>query len=138
MAQFPPSAAGTYFYGYRYSTDGGASWTNAGVGGPNGAPGVAHVSPPADTTAPAAPAGLTVASSGPTEIDLIWTANSEPDIFGCEIDRSSGGAFTTVGTSTGASFADTSVVSGTTYTYVVKAVDTSTTPSPPAPPAPAA
>jgi glycosidase len=119
MAQFRPSAPGTYYYGYRYSTNGGATWKNAGPGGPDTAPGVAHISPPADMTAPATPTGLHVVSAGPTEIDLAWDANTEPDLFGYEVWRSG----TKVGTPTSPSFADTTVVNGTTYTYVVKAVD---------------
>ncbi len=46
-------------------------------------------------------------------------ANTEPDLFGYEVWRSG----TKVGTPTSPSFADTTVVNGTTYTYVVKAVD---------------
>jgi glycosidase len=131
MAQFTPSAAGTYFYAYRYSTNGGATWTVAGPGGPGSEPAVAHIAPPADTTAPAAPTGLTVVSAGPAEIDLAWDAGTESDLFGYEVERSTGGGpFTTVGTPPTASFADTSVVSGTTYTYVVKAIDTSSNASP--------
>jgi glycosidase len=124
MAQFVPSAPGTYYYGYRYSTNGGDTWTNAGVGGPDTGPGVAHITAPADTTAPAAPTGLHVTSSGPTEIDLAWDANGEPDLFEYEVDRSSaGGSYIPVGVTANTTFADTTVTSGTTYTYVVRAID---------------
>jgi chitodextrinase len=115
MATFSPGAAGTYSYGYRFSTDGGSSWTDAT---PTGA---AHIAPPADTTAPAAPTGLHVAGVGPTAIGLAWDANGEPDLFGYRIERSDG----MVATSTAPSFTDTTVATGTTYTYVVRAVDTS-------------
>jgi hypothetical protein len=125
VAQFTPATPGTYHYGYRYSTDGAVTWTNAGVGGPNTEGGVAHIAAPADTTPPAAPTGLAVASSGPTEIDLTWNPSPEGDLFGYEIDRSTTGSYTKVGTSTGASFADTTVANGTTYSYVVKAIDRS-------------
>jgi glycosidase/fibronectin type 3 domain-containing protein len=126
MATFLPTQTGTYYYGYRFSTDGGDSWTYGdqdGVGTSH--PGVATITAPADTTPPAAPTGLHVVTAGPTEIDLAWDANSEPDLAGYEIDRSDGGPFTQVGSTGTPSFADTNVVTGTTYTYVVKAIDTS-------------
>lgn len=126
MAQFRPTAPGTYYYGYRYSTNGGVTWTNAGVSGPDTSPGAAHIVPPADTTPPAAPTGLHVVTTAPTEIDLAWNANTEPDLFAYEVDRSTGGGpYTAVGSPTSASFADTTVTTGTAYTYVVKAIDTS-------------
>ena len=106
-----------------------------------------------DTTPPAAPAGL-FAASGEGFVDLTWNANSENDLQGYYVYRatSSGGPYTRITGSilTATSYADTGVVGGTTYFYVVRALDTSfnestssnevmatpTAPPPPPPPPP--
>ena len=115
MATFLPSSPGTYSYGYRFSTSGGETWVNATPIG------TAHIAQPADTTAPAPPTGLHVVNVGPTAVELAWDANGEPDLFGYRIERSDG----MVATSMTPSFVDTNVQTGTTYRYVVRAVDNS-------------
>ncbi len=83
---------------------------------------------PTDTIPPAAPTGLS-ASAGNQTVSLIWNNNSEPDINGYNIYRSttSGGTYTRLnGTLLSSSnYTDNSVTNGTTYYYVVTAVDTS-------------
>ncbi|HEX9048634.1 MAG TPA: LamG-like jellyroll fold domain-containing protein, partial [Verrucomicrobiae bacterium] len=80
-----------------------------------------------DFTAPAAPTGLT-SLANPASVLLRWTANTESDLAGYTVLRStvSGGPYDIVARGlTGACFTDGSVQPGTTYYYVVAATDTS-------------
>jgi hypothetical protein len=78
--------------------------------------------------------GLT-ATAEASGIELAWTANSEPDLAGYEVYRSTtkGGPYEKINTSRiGESFyADTRVSANTTYHYVVRAVDVFDKLSPP-------
>jgi hypothetical protein len=79
-----------------------------------------------DKFAPSAPTGLAaVASTG--AVNLIWTANSEPDIGGYIVLRSDGGAAPVALTEEAvkqATFRDDTVKPGVRYSYVVVALDT--------------
>ena len=81
-----------------------------------------------DTTPPAAPTGL-VASGGTAVVDLDWNDNSETDLAGYNVFRSTSpsGDFYQVNTGllTASSYVDMTVTGGVTYYYVVAAVDTS-------------
>jgi arabinogalactan endo-1,4-beta-galactosidase len=83
---------------------------------------------PTDTIQPAAPTGLT-AMAGDSTVSLNWNDNGEPDINGYYVYRSttSGGTYTRLSSTilTGSNYTDDSVTNGTTYYYVVTAVDTS-------------
>lgn len=68
-------------------------------------------------TAPATPAGL-VATPGDSQVALTWTASAAP---GTTYRVYRGGTLLT--TSAGASYLDTAVTNGSTYTYQVSAVD---------------
>lgn len=75
---------------------------------------------PADTTAPAKPAGFTgTASDG--RADLSWTANTESDLAGYRLRRDTVKIAEPGKTST--AYADTTVTNGTTYAYELAAVD---------------
>ncbi|NUP88896.1 MAG: family 10 glycosylhydrolase [Candidatus Sumerlaeia bacterium] len=82
----------------------------------------------ADTTPPAAPAGLS-ATAGDGVVDLDWSDNTEPDLAGYDVYRSttSGSGHTKINGAlvTASSFSDTTVANGTSYFYFVRAVDTS-------------
>jgi len=101
--------------------------------------------PPPDTTAPAAPTGLT-ATAGDTQVSLDWGDNVEPDLASYKVYQSTtiGGPYTEVATTTVSDYTDTGLTNDTTYYYVVTALDssgnestysaeTSATPSAPAP-----
>ncbi len=81
-----------------------------------------------DVTPPAAPTGL-AATPGDGQVDLAWNPNGESDLAGYNVHRStaSGGPYTQLnGALLGsASYTDATAVNGTTYYYVVTAVDTS-------------
>jgi fibronectin type 3 domain-containing protein len=81
-----------------------------------------------DNVAPAAPTNLT-ADSGVSEVLLGWDNNSESDLAGYNIYRStvSGSGYVQLNTTllTIAEYTDTDVINGTTYYYVVTAMDTS-------------
>ena len=81
-----------------------------------------------DTTPPAPPTGL-VAVAGTGQVDLMWDANSEGDLAGYYVYRATGSGGTyariTGSVETNNFFTDSSVIGGTTYFYVVRAVDTS-------------
>ena len=81
-----------------------------------------------DTTPPANPTGL-VAIAGENLVDLSWNANSDSDLAGYHAYRATapGGPYARItGTLlTNTFYTDNSAIGGTTYYYVVRAVDTS-------------
>jgi hypothetical protein len=95
---------------------------------------------------PAAPTGL-AATAGNNQVNLAWNASAGADSYNVKRATVSGGPYTTMATDvTGTSFVDNTAVNGTTYFYVVTAVNTagesvnsneaSATPQPATPPNP--
>ncbi|MBI4563493.1 MAG: S8 family serine peptidase [Planctomycetes bacterium] len=81
-----------------------------------------------DTTAPAAPSGLTATAAGPSRIDLDWADNTEADLAGYNVYRSDDGGLTFGQVAAGvaaSSYSDTGLVAASTYFYYVTAGDTS-------------
>jgi hypothetical protein len=133
-AQMLPDATGDYDYLYRYTTTNSRDWLYADFNGPIAAnalppnPGRMTVSPSSDTTQPATPINLSVVTSSPTNISLTWDAVlGDPTLYGYEVLRSntSGGPYNTLALITTNSYDDATVLQGTTYYYVVRAVDQS-------------
>lgn len=81
-----------------------------------------------DTTPPAVPAGVTAAVDR-LSVQLDWNDNTEPDLEGYNIYRStvSGSGYSRINSVrvAGSAYIDQSVAKDTTYYYVVTAVDTS-------------
>lgn len=73
---------------------------------------------------PAAPAGLS-ASAGNARVNLTWTATSGAASYRVKRATTSGGPYTQVAAPTSAGYNDISLTNGTTYYYVVTAVNTS-------------
>jgi endonuclease I/fibronectin type 3 domain-containing protein len=80
----------------------------------------------ADTTAPLAPQNL-VANAGDAQVILTWDANTESDLAGYElfIATTSGGPYNQVNASliVDTMYIDSAVTNGTTYYYILEAVD---------------
>ena len=88
---------------------------------------------PADNEAPAAPADV-AAVGGDAVVDVTWSANGEPDLDEYRVYRSETSdsidptvdvPLTVVAAGGSTAFADDTVVNGSTYFYVVTAVDAS-------------
>jgi lysyl endopeptidase len=72
-------------------------------------------------TPPAAPTGLTATTGSQTQINLSWTAVSGATSYTIWRATTSGGPYTSVGTSATTSFSNTGLTCNTTYYYVVTA-----------------
>ena len=134
VASMLPEAIGMFDYAFRYTTTNGREWLYVDLNGPIPAgslppnPGKLTVIPSGDTTAPAIPANLRVTSASPAGISLAWDAvQGDPTLYGYEVRRgdASGGPFTTIALVTATNYTDMAVSEGSTYYYVVRAVDLS-------------
>src|SRR6185437_15295590 len=80
-----------------------------------------------DTTPPTAPSNLVATGSSPSQIGLTWTAATDDvGVTSYLVERCAGAgcsSFTQLGTSPGATFTDTGLTMGTSYSYRVRASD---------------
>ncbi len=80
-----------------------------------------------DTTPPTAPAGLSAAAGGSSQITLGWAPSTDNlAVTGYRVERCQGtgcASFLPVATPTGTAFTDTGLIAATTYTYRVAASD---------------
>ena len=88
------------------------------------------VTPPSDTTPPAVPTGLTATTVSSSSINLDWADNTDSDLAGYKVYRSTTSDFTPgsanfVKQVTTSAYTDTGLTADTTYYYKVTAVDTS-------------
>jgi fibronectin type 3 domain-containing protein len=74
------------------------------------------------TEVPAAPANP-VATAGNAQASLTWSASSGATGYQVKRATTSGGPYTQIGTPASTSYTDTSLTNGTTYYYVVSAID---------------
>ena len=77
---------------------------------------------PEGGTAPAAPSNL-VATAGNAQVALSWSGSAGATSYKVERSTTSGGPYTTVASPTTTSYTDTGLSNGTTYYYVVAAVN---------------
>jgi len=132
-ASLLPDAVGAYDYAYRYTVTSGRDWVYADLDGiQNGyspaQAGSLTVVASSDTTAPAAPTGLTVVSASPAGIELAWDAvGGDATLHGYEVLRgdASGGPYAVIASTSSATYTDANVTEGQTFFYVVRSVDTS-------------
>jgi hypothetical protein len=73
-------------------------------------------------SAPAAPTGLT-ATPGNAQVSLSWNASAGATSYNVQRGTTTGGPYTTVSSPTTTSYIDTGLTNGTTYYYVVAAVN---------------
>ena len=94
-------------------------------GGGSDKPPTSPVGPPADTTPPTVPAGLTATALSSTEIQVSWTASTDATgVGGYRVFRD--GGVTAIGNVTATTFTDTGLTPATAYSYTVVAFDTAT------------
>jgi hypothetical protein len=74
-----------------------------------------------DTTPPAKVTGVTVTTVSCTQLNVSWTANTEPDLHHYNVYRNEN----PIASPTTNSYSDTSLPANTTYYYKIKAVDNS-------------
>jgi hypothetical protein len=83
-----------------------------------------------DATPPSVPSNLTANAGSSTQINLAWTASTDPDspVSGYPVERCQGTSctnFVQIGIPTTNSYSDTGLTASTTYTYRVRATDPS-------------
>jgi fibronectin type 3 domain-containing protein len=105
----------TYFYVVSASYTGGPD-----AGGESANSSSASATP--QPLVPAAPTGLT-ATPGDTQVALAWNASSGASSYNVKRSTTSGGPYTTIASPTSTSFTNTGLTNGTTYYYVVTAVN---------------
>jgi N-acetylneuraminic acid mutarotase len=132
IANFVPTSSTHFATATVNATVSDGKLTVDAIGGTNTKVDFVEIAPTTtDTTPPASPAGVT-ASSGDGQVRLNWTANTEPDLAGYNVFRSTSLPVSTSGTPlngpaklASATYLDTGLTNGTTYYYVVEAVDAS-------------
>jgi fibronectin type 3 domain-containing protein len=82
----------------------------------------ASATPTAPASAPAAPTGLQ-AAAGNAQVSLTWTASTGASSYHVKRSTASGGPYTQVAAPTTTSETDTGLTNGTTYYYVVSALN---------------
>jgi fibronectin type 3 domain-containing protein len=82
----------------------------------------AAATPAVPASIPAAPTAL-AATAGNTQVAMNWSASSGAASYRVKRATTSGGPYTQIATPTSTSHTDTSVTNGTTYYYVVSAVN---------------
>jgi hypothetical protein len=82
----------------------------------------ASATPKAPSEPPAVPTNLT-AAAGDTQVSLAWSASSGATSYHVKRSTTSGGPYTQIAAPTSSAYVDTSVTNGTTYYYVVSAVN---------------
>ena len=82
----------------------------------------ASATPEAPSVLPAAPTNLT-ATAGDAQVSLTWSASGGATSYNVKRSTTSGGPYTQIAAPTSTSYTDTSLTNGTTYYYVVSAVN---------------
>jgi fibronectin type 3 domain-containing protein len=101
-----------YFYVVSAYNSYGQSSNSAEVG----------ATPAAPATPPAAPTGLQ-AAGGNAQVSLTWTASTGATSYHVKRTTTSGSGYAQIAAPTAANFTDTTVTNGTTYFYVVSALN---------------
>ncbi len=123
MANMRPEETGSFSYLVRFSTDGGIHWTYGYWS--DGTAGTLTVQPNSDTTVPAAPANLRASNWSSDYITLEWDAVADAAEYWLYRSNTAGSYGDRLATviAPETSYTDNTVDLGTTYFYVVAAVD---------------
>ena len=105
----------TYYYVVSALDSAGESANSSQVSATPSAPAVAP-------SVPAVPTGL-AATAGNAQVSLTWTASTSATSYHLKRATTSGGPYSQIGAPTTTTYADSSVANGTTYYYVVSALD---------------
>jgi chitodextrinase len=101
-------------YDWQFVPRSGSTFTDSGTTACHGSTG--------DSTPPTAPTNLSATATAWNRVNLTWTASTDNvGIANYTVYRDG----SSVGTTSATSFSDTTTLGGTTYTYTVKATDTS-------------
>jgi hypothetical protein len=98
--------------------------------GPNGLPTRVVGGIPADAQAPSAPQNV-VADAGNGRVTIAWAENRELDLTGYDVYRDGAGTPLNASPIVTPIFTDSTAINGTSYTYTVRAADTSSNASSP-------
>jgi len=101
-----------YFYVFSAYNSGGQSANSAEV----------NATPTAPPTAPTAPANLQ-ATAGNAQVSLTWTANAGATSYHVKRSTTNGSGYAQIAAPTVANYMDTNLTNGTTYYYVVTALN---------------
>ena len=82
----------------------------------------ASATPSAPATIPSTPSGLQ-ASPGDAQVGLTWNVSNGATSYNLKRATTTGGPYTTIGSSTMSSFTNTGLTNGTSYFYVVSALN---------------
>jgi fibronectin type 3 domain-containing protein len=104
---------------YYYQVVAHASGNEAASSAPSTCVSVTPVAGPC--TPPAAPTGLNATAASSSQINLAWGASSGATSYTILRSATSGGPYSSVGTSATTSFSNTGLTASTTYYYVVQA-----------------
>src|SRR3989344_2717527 len=93
-----------------------------------------EVSPGPDTTPPSVPTGLTATAVSSSQINLSWTASTDPVVTGQATSGVAGykvfrGGVQIATVTMGTSYSNTGLTAATTYSYTVSAYDTAAVPN---------
>ena len=102
----------TYYYVVSATNSTGESANSAQV----------SATPTAPSVSPPAPTNLT-ATAGDTQVSLIWSASNGATSYNVKRSGTSGGPYTQIAAPTSTSYTDTALTNGTTYYYVVSAIN---------------
>ncbi|MCB9452910.1 MAG: hypothetical protein H6672_15830 [Anaerolineaceae bacterium] len=122
---FAPQEVGVFETVARFSTDAGQNWTVVTL--PDGTLPQLALESSDDTTAPAAPASVSIVRASLSGVSLIWDAVEDDNLFVYRVYRTNSAGDTLlvaeIPAADGPTYKDTAVVEGESYAYAVSAVD---------------
>ena len=116
-------ATGVMATTYSDTTAGGGTTSYYVVSAVNGGGESANSAQASATTVPVAPTGMTATVASSTQINLSWTVSTGAASYNLKRATANGGPYTTITNVTTTSYNNTGLTAGTTYYYVVTALN---------------